>query len=266
MLSTVACGAIAVEDPQATLEAARGAGYTVVEVGGKELIVGPEQYRFEVVGKTPERKEPFQFVQVGYAKIEEAARFYAEVLRMDFRQEVDGGVLVGYAGEDQVPMKLVSKGSGKVPIQQWEGRHAISMPAAQLKAVYEEIRASTPELIVHELMELDEKLGKLYIAIIKDPEGYEICLVSSETFDKAVREAADFKGPDWNLRATLRKEYAKRSRGKAKALPDTYTPSDYVKHVMKKISMGTATETEVHFVWFGALVGFMSTTIMFRFL
>ena len=29
-------------------------------------------------------------------------------------------------------------------------------------------------------------LGDLRIAIIKDPDAYEICIVSSETFDKAV--------------------------------------------------------------------------------
>jgi hypothetical protein len=37
----------------------------------------------------------------------------------------------------------------------------------------------------------------------KDLDGFEICLVSSETFDKAVAAAADFVGPDFALRATL---------------------------------------------------------------
>ena len=33
--------------------------------------------------------------------------------------------------------------------------------------------------------------------------GFELCLVSSETFDKAVLAAADFKEPDWTLRNQL---------------------------------------------------------------
>ena len=33
-------------------------------------------------------------------------------------------------------------------------------------------------------MELDEKLGKLFIAIVSDPDGYELCLVSHVTFKK----------------------------------------------------------------------------------
>ena len=41
------------------------------------------------------------------------------------------------------------------------------------------------------------------IAIVKDVDGYEICLVSSETFDRAVLEAADWIGPDWGLRRRL---------------------------------------------------------------
>ena len=46
-------------------------------------------------------------------------------------------------------------------------------------------------------------MGTLFIAIVKDPDGFEICLVSSETFDKAVLAAADWVGPDWEKRAVL---------------------------------------------------------------
>ena len=38
------------------------------------------------------------------------------------------------------------------------------------------------------------QLGILVIAIIKDIDGYELCLVSSEIFDQAILEADDFKG------------------------------------------------------------------------
>jgi len=35
----------------------------------------------------------------------------------------------------------------------------------------------------------DQQEGTLAVAIIKDADGYEICLVSSETYDQAVRLA-----------------------------------------------------------------------------
>ena len=64
-------------------------------------------------------------------------------------------------------------------------------------------------------MELEEQLGTLFIAIIKDPDGFELCLVSSETFDKAVAAAADFKEPDWAAREVLVEQRAKAAKQKA---------------------------------------------------
>ena len=78
-----------------------------------------------------------------------------------------------------------------------------------------------PQLIVHKLRELSETLGVLVIAIVKvcasrltnradcelqDLDGFEICLVSSETFDRAVLAAADWKGPDWMKRTISENE------------------------------------------------------------
>jgi hypothetical protein len=104
---------------------------------------------------------------------------------------------------------LSLRGTGLAPtLELWEGRNAISMPAALLQEVYARILAETPELIVHGIMELEESLGTLFIAIVKDLDGFELCLVSSETFDQAVRAAADFVGPNYALRATLAAERA----------------------------------------------------------
>ena len=41
------------------------------------------------------------------------------------------------------------------------------------------------------------------LVIVKDIAGYELCLVSSETFFPSVRMATDFVGPDWAARALL---------------------------------------------------------------
>ena len=50
-----------------------------------------------------------------------------------------------------------------------------------MRAVAARLARDSPELIVHELRELPEKLGVLVLVIVRDPAGYELCLVSSET-------------------------------------------------------------------------------------
>merc|ERR1712048_490704 len=64
----------------------------------------------------------------------------------------------------------------------------------------------SPGYVLHELRELEETLGTLLIAIIRDPDGLELCLVSSEVFDPAVRAAADFAMPKWDARRKLAAE------------------------------------------------------------
>lgn len=91
----------------------------------------------------------------------------------------------------------------------WTGRHAISIPGATIKEIYATLDKETQ--VVHELNELHEKLGVLVITIVKDADGYETCLVSSECFDPSTKEAADWKGPDFDLRRKNIDERAKKS-------------------------------------------------------
>ena len=51
----------------------------------------------------------------------------------------------------------------------------------KVRAVAARLAREAPELIVHALRELPEKLGVLVLVIVKDPAGYELCLVSAET-------------------------------------------------------------------------------------
>jgi hypothetical protein len=70
---------------------------------------------------------------------------------------------------------------------------------APIRRIYEWLSKEEPARIVYELQEIDEEtgLGVLLIAIVSDPNGMELCLVSAETFEPAIRAAADFKPPDW---------------------------------------------------------------------
>ena len=73
----------------------------------------------------------------------------------------------------------------------------------KIRIINAQIKATAPHQIIHELRELKEKLGTLLILILRDAGGFELCLVSEETFDPSVKAATDFKGPDWNFRDSL---------------------------------------------------------------
>lgn len=187
---------------------------------GQVMVIGPDGYRFQLVAKpkaqlsSSSSSEPFLAVRLHVSDVARAKAFYTTMLRMSevplgelntntaFDAAVaaeENDVALRY-GPGQVALLLRSSGGGassKPRIEQYEGRHAISMPAKVLQEVYKQIEAEAPQLIVHEIMELEETLGTLFIAIVKDLDGFELCLVSSETFDKAVLAATDWKEPDW---------------------------------------------------------------------
>ena len=150
------------------------------------------------------RKEPFQFIKTVVSDLDASVKFYTTTMGMEdlapaFPGAADGGAVLGYSG-DQVPLILVP---GDVDWQEYSGRHAISIPEQQLLQIYERVggdvakdeanESSESESVVHAIRTFHEEdpvtgvgLGDLRIAIIKDPDAYEICVVSSETFDKAV--------------------------------------------------------------------------------
>mmetsp|Transcript_1249 Transcript_1249/g.2670 ORF Transcript_1249/g.2670 Transcript_1249/m.2670 type:complete len:439 (+) Transcript_1249:63-1379(+) len=207
---------VSVDDVQAAATAAGELKYLVRNnKHGQVMVVGPDGYRFQLVAKPSNgRHEPFLGVRLHVSDVEKSKAFYTRLLRMsevatlstgtglDAAVAEEGDAALQYA-PGQVNLLLRPTGGSAPKIEQYEGRHAFSMPAATLQAVYKQIEDESPELIVHAIMELEEALGTLFIAIVKDPDGFEICLVSSETFDKAVLSAADWKEPDWTLRGEL---------------------------------------------------------------
>ena len=128
------------------------------------------------------------------------------------------------------------------------------------------IEAEYSHQIIHEMQILDEKLGKLFIAIIRDVDNYEICLVSSETFDQAVLEAADFQEPNWPKRALLLKETQealKASKGakrmKSKGADEPFTIGAFVEKLLHPEEME---ESELYFLLSGFGLGFMGTAVL----
>merc|ERR1719427_2282632 len=86
--------------------------------------------------------------------------------------------IVGFAPTERcegVPLVLTQ--SAEVQIQDYDGRHAIEMPEKTIRRIYAELEKNRADLIVHKLRELHDPLATSVITIIKDHDGFEICLV-----------------------------------------------------------------------------------------
>lgn len=229
--------AVAVEGMDIALAAASSLGYAVQG----DLITGPDGYQFRVVARQADRQEPFQYVAIRVANLQKAAEFYKVVMGMkelpeQFEMFGSQACTVGY-GRAQVPLLLIEdKSSQDVRLEQWEGRNAIAVPGKALRAIYQQIVEGQLGGILHTLREFNElpairrkrglppmpcspapadylrslredpssapAEGTLAVAIVTDPDGYEICLVSSETYDVAVAMAYDPSCEiDWGWRA-----------------------------------------------------------------
>jgi len=200
---------VGVPDVDKALEQSRKLGFK----DSDGIITGPDGYKYRPVKTVAGRVEPFAYVKLRVTKVEKAKEFYCGLLGMKAFDTAEGPAVA--FDEDQVPL-LLDETDGAPAWKDWVGRHAIALPAEKVQAVYAEIEATCPENIVHKLQKLDEKLGILYIAIVKDFDGFEQCLVSSETFDKAVAAATDYVGPDWAHRRKFIDEKARWSmRGKS---------------------------------------------------
>mmetsp|Transcript_48412 Transcript_48412/g.122096 ORF Transcript_48412/g.122096 Transcript_48412/m.122096 type:complete len:437 (-) Transcript_48412:98-1408(-) len=198
--------AIGVDDVKSALEAAADLGYTV----DGDMITGPEQYKYRVVPQPAGREERFQYVALNVRGMAKAEEFYKNALGMSdltadspHASSQDGDVVrvVGYGDSDEVP--LVLREDPKSPffkLQIWEGRNALSIPSQALNVAYRKVVDEKPggSRVLHKLQTEPLQPGKvkrntdlkdLEIAIVVAPEGFEVCIVSSETFDIAVADA-----------------------------------------------------------------------------
>ena len=188
----------------AVLDKARARGLAVEG----SVITGPDGYNYEVVEKAGgPSTEPLRTVVLRAADASTLADWYAGTLGMTAEAHGTGGAFRVSFPASPLPTGFVIEPTpdGRAPIiEQWEGRNAIALPEPALRAINEKLVKDSPELIIHSMRELHEKLGTLFIIILRDVGGYEVCLVSIETFDPSVREATNFVGPDWATRNETR--------------------------------------------------------------
>eukprot|EP00933_Yihiella_yeosuensis_P065694 TRINITY_DN69652_c0_g1_i1.p1 TRINITY_DN69652_c0_g1~~TRINITY_DN69652_c0_g1_i1.p1 ORF type:complete len:413 (+),score=62.70 TRINITY_DN69652_c0_g1_i1:39-1277(+) len=210
--------AVGVPDVSRAIEAAEKMGYAV----DGDIITGPDGYRFRVLEHRPERKERFRYVALRTSNLEAALKFYTEKLGMVELQmdsspratDIDGlnaGYVLGFGREEEVELVLVEDlKSPKKKIRDWEGRNAISLPMQLLMPSYENIQGGARDqgFVLHRMQDVPLVNGDqskpediLKLAVVCDPEGRELCLVSSETFDRATGAAYDPNSTiDWAWR------------------------------------------------------------------
>lgn len=158
---------IKMEDAKAALERAKTRGHAVV--GNR--VIGPDQYEYELVEGPPAGSagDPFDAVVFKAADPTATAKWYENMLGMTATAVGSGSYSVGFAtaaGTTPVNAKFIIEptGTGAAPtIEQWEGRNAIALPASAVRAINDRILKESPELIIHSMRELHEKLGTLFI-------------------------------------------------------------------------------------------------------
>jgi len=231
--------AVSVSNIAVTLEAAQAMGCSI----DGDIITGPDGYRFRVLSQST-REEQFQYVAIHVTNGPRASAFYEQALGMQdmsshFQQQVAGvaaSAVMGYK-PNLVPLVLIEdRLAGASKRTQTEGRNAIAVPGAALRALYlrvaEEQHGGSVLHAIREFNELPEirrsrglppmpcspppdqylrdlradpasapPMGTLTVAIVTDVDGYEICLVSKEAYDSAVARAyTPDKEIDWAWR------------------------------------------------------------------
>ena len=206
--------------PTSKLSEAKSYGYNVENA----TVTGPDGYRYELLDNrhdkyhvtTSRTQGHVDTIVLRSADPRTLAVWYSQVIRMRLLGQDDDSYTIGFdeTGSDAVRFRIESgqlhpeaplsaMGQTKTwnhRITPWEGRNALALPAESIRRIHRQISKDAHFLIMHDLRELKEKLGTLLILILRDVGGFELCLVSEETFDPSVKAATDYQGPDWKMR------------------------------------------------------------------
>ncbi|CAJ1351766.1 unnamed protein product [Effrenium voratum] len=177
---------VEVPNPHLALAWAERLGYKAeLMQKGESEIVGPDGYRFEIRGASTQ--SAFHSVVLRSVNPELVAAWYEEMLGFTRTESNETGLALRV--RNQSFQYIFERADSPPRLTEWDGRNAVALPESHVRGVYEWLRQESPMSIVHDLRELPDKLGTLLIAIVKDPGGFELCLVSAETFDPSLQLA-----------------------------------------------------------------------------
>jgi len=198
---------IVVDDVQAALQSAKDLGYSVNDEG---VIPGPDGYGYKPLAKpSGGRTEPFAGVRLRVSSLEKSLAFYTEVLNMQVLPEdklevplgsvADGikSAYVSYNAKDCVYQLIEDPSKGPIVVASgWQGRNALG--PANVTPIYEK-HTARGGVVLHEKRTLSaEPFMEIFIA--KDPDGYELCLITHSQFCVEAASATDYKEPEWEKR------------------------------------------------------------------
>ncbi|KAH8075490.1 hypothetical protein JL721_1500 [Aureococcus anophagefferens] len=175
-----------VDDAAAAAARATALGYSVHGTS----VVGPDGYAFKLRDRPAGRREPFKSVHFEVADPKATAAWYAKTLGMAAAPHGTGERVYFAADEAESVVFDFHEGDAVVPTQH-DGRNAFSLPAARVRAIYDQLARDEPDRVVHELQEINEEtgLGVLLIAIVTDVNGLELCLRAQLAIDYADKVA-----------------------------------------------------------------------------
>ena len=169
------------------------------------VVCGPDGMRFRCIedaispSHAEKVRDPIVSVSLNVSDLDRSVAFYAQLLGMhpmkgtertsEGRKPGDW-LQLGYE-PTQTRVELVHMGQ---PIDHGDSVGRIAFSTTSVSAVYERVRAASNDFIVHAPQTLSTP-GKddVEAVILKDPDGFELCFVEVEAFDRlsAPREGAD---------------------------------------------------------------------------
>ncbi|KAH8049856.1 hypothetical protein JL720_15530 [Aureococcus anophagefferens] len=169
-------------------------------------VVGPDGYAFKLRDRPAGRREPFKSVHFEVADPRATAAWYAKTLGMAAAPHGTGERVYFAADEAESVVFDFHEGDRRPGAARRPQR--LLLPAARVRAIYDQLARDEPDRVVHELQEINEEtgLGVLLIAIVADVNG----LGSPRELrrEPAIAGAHDGVGPDWAQRAQLAIDYA----------------------------------------------------------
>ena len=127
-------------------------------------MVGPDGYSFELAKRSGNRKEPFAAVNFQVQDPEKTSQWYVDTLGMEKKQLPQGkGVSVFFGADESEGVVFNFRSGVPVVATAHDGRNAFSLPAADVRRIYDLLAEKFPERIVHELQESSPPLTHLSV-------------------------------------------------------------------------------------------------------
>jgi len=191
-----------VDSVETVLRQAKEAGFSVDQVNG--IVLTHDGYKFKLVYKTKDRKEPFRLVSLHVTDVKKSKDYYTQVFGMTTFQskdvngasKSDDSVIVGY-DDEQALLELVELKDAKLDHAKALGRIATAVEDNGPWTIAEKVKEAKGK-ISHGPFALPPHGERVMIA--QDFDGYEYCFVDATDYEKLCN-LVKTNTIDWDFRA-----------------------------------------------------------------